>query len=153
MFQWILGGLTAFFTISYLSRLKRASENITSIIRVGIHKVTLTGIELKAQVKIQNPNPISIKIQQPFVKILYNEKILGTSSVEDTVIEIPENGEKTFELIIRSAGWLTLIQLLGIKIATDIRNGTPIQLNIQTQIISRVNGLPYEKNNTHQIQL
>jgi len=153
MFQWIAGGLAALFSIRYLSRLQKASTNITSRIRVRIHKVNLTGIELKAMVQLQNPNPVTLRLQHPFVKILHNNKLIGSSSVENAVIEIPENSQKEFDLHIQSAGWLTLIQILGTKVASDIRLGNPIQLDIQTQIITRANGLPYEQTDTITLQL
>ncbi len=153
MFKWIAGGLAAFFSIRYLSRLQRASTNITSRIRVRIHKINLTGIELKAEVQLQNPNPVSLKLQHPFVKILFKDKLLGSSTIENQVIEIPENSQKNFELQIQSAGWLTLIQILGTKVVSDIRSGAPIQLKIQTQVTTRVNGLPYEKMDNIIVQL
>ena len=145
MFKWIAGGVAALLSIGYLSRLQKASANITSRIRVQIHKVNLTGIELKAIVQLQNPNPINLRLQHPFVKVLHNEKLLGSSTIENTIIEIPENSQKDFDIHIQSSGWLTLIQILGTRIASDIRNGNPIALDIQTQIITRVNGLPYEQ--------
>ncbi|AXT51330.1 hypothetical protein D1818_10985 [Aquimarina sp. BL5] len=153
MFKWIAGGLAALFSIRYLSRLQKASTNITSRIRVRIHKVNLMGIELKAMVQLQNPNPVTLRLQHPFVKILHKNKLLGSSTVENTVIEITENSQKDFDLYIQSAGWLTLIQILGTKVASDIRLGNPIQLNLQTQIITRVNGLPYEQTDTITLQL
>lgn len=153
MFKWIAGGLAAFFSIRYLSRLKRASTHITSRIRVQIHKVNLTGIELTAAAQIQNPNPVALKMQHPFVKILFKDKLLGSSTIENRIIEIPENSQKDFELRIQSAGWLTLIQILGTKVVSDIRSGNPIQLKLQTQIITRVNGLPYEQTDNIVVQL
>ncbi|WP_378182010.1 hypothetical protein [Aquimarina sp. SS2-1] len=153
MFKWIAGGLATFFSIRYLSRLQKASTNITSRIRVRIHKVNLTGIELKAMVQLQNPNPVALRLQHPFVKILHNNKLLGSSTVENTVIEISENSQKDFDLNIKSAGWLTLIQILGTRVVSDIRNGNPIALDIQTQIITRVNGLPYEQTENIILQL
>lgn len=145
MFKWIAGGLVGLLSIRYLSQLQKASTNITSRIRVNIHKINLTGIELKAEVQLQNPNPISLKLQQPFIKILFNDKLLGSSVIENVVIELPENSQRNFDLRIQSAGWLTLIQILGTKIVSDIRSGTKVQLKIQTQIMTQVNGLPYEK--------
>ena len=153
MFKWIAGGLAALFSIRYLSRLQKASTNITSRIRVQIHKVNLMGIELKAMVQLQNPNPISLSLQHPFVKILHKNKLLGSSSVENTIIEIPENSQKDFDLHIQSAGWLTLIQILGTEVVNQIRKGNPIQLDIQTQISTRVNGLPYQQTDNIILQL
>ena len=153
MFKWIAGGIAALLSIRYLSRLQQASSNITSRVRVQVHKITLTGIELKAMVQLQNPNPITINLQHPFVKVLHNSKLLGSSNIENTQIEILENSQKDFELHIQSAGWLTLIQILGTKIASDIRVGNPIAIDIQTQIITRVNGLPYEQTENISLQL
>lgn len=153
MFKWIAGGVAAILSVSYLSRLQKASTNITSRIRVQIHKINLTGIELKAEVQLQNPNPISLSLQQPFVKILFKDKLLGSSFLENVVIDIPENSQKDFDLRIQSAGWLSLIQILGTKIVSDIRSGNPIQLHIQTQISTTVKGLPYEKTETILLKL
>ena len=153
MLKWIAGSIAALLSIRYLSRLQRASTNITSRIRVRIHKVTLTGIELKAIMQLQNPNPVSLRLQHPFVKILHNDKLLGSSEVENRTIEIPENSQKEFELHIQSAGWLTLIQILGTEVVTQIRSGAPISIKIQTQIITSVNGLPYEQTETMTLQL
>ncbi|UZO81367.1 hypothetical protein NBT05_02575 [Aquimarina sp. ERC-38] len=153
MFKWIAGGLAAIFSIRYLSLLQKASANITSRIRVRVHKVNLMGIELKAMVQLQNPNPVSLRIQHPFVRVLHKNKLLGSSIIENRLIEIPENSQKDFDLHIQSAGWLTLIQVLGTGVVGLIRKGDPVRIAIQTQIISRVNGLPYEQTDTITLQL
>jgi len=145
MFKWIAGSIAALLSINYLSRLQKASNTITSRIRVRIHKVNLTGIELRAMIQLQNPNPVSLNIQHPYLKVLFENKLLGSSQIENRIITVPENSQKDFELHIQSAGWLTLIQLLGTKVVSDIRSGGSPQLKVQTQIISRINGLPYEK--------
>ena len=153
MLKWIIGGLATILSVGYLSRLQKTGSTITSRVRLQIHKITLTGMELKAIVQLQNPNPISLRIQHPFVKVLYGDKMLGSSEIENKVLDVDANSQQTFELLIVSAGWLTLIQILGTTVVKDIREGKPIQLPLETIITTRVNGLPYEQRETINIQL
>ncbi|MBP2831248.1 LEA type 2 family protein [Aquimarina sp. U1-2] len=151
MFKWIAGGLATFFAGRYLLRLNKAAETITSRISIVLHKVALSGLELKAIVRLQNPNPIALNLQYPFVKITYKGNTLGTTEVRNEIIHLPENSEQNFELKIQSSGWLSLIQILGTEIVTRIRSGENIVLNITATTTSRINNIPYEQ--VDQIQL
>ena len=112
---------------------------------MNVHKVSLAGIEFKATVTLQNPNPIALKIQYPFVNILYKGASLGTSALKNEVINIPKFGEQTFDLNIQSAGWLTLIQSLGTSLINRIRSGEKTDLEIVAATSTRVNSIPYLK--------
>jgi hypothetical protein len=145
MIKWIAGGIAAFFAGRYLLRLNNASGSVNTRTSVNVHKVSLSGIEFKATVTLQNPNPIALKIKYPFVNILYKGSSLGTSGLKDEVINIPRYGEQSFELKIQSAGWLTLIQSLGTSLIDRIRSGEKTEMEIIASTSTRVNNIPYQK--------
>jgi LEA14-like dessication related protein len=145
MVKWIAGGVAAFFASRYLLRLNNASSSINTRTSVNVHKVSLSGIEFKATVTLQNPNPIALKIQYPFVNILYKGVSLGTSAVKNEVINISRYGEQSFDLKIQSAGWLTLIQSLGTSLINRIRSGEKTEMEIVASTSTRVNSIPYQK--------
>ena len=153
MFKWIAGGVVGLFSLRYLARLTRAGGSITSRVRLSVHKVSLTGLELEAVVELQNPSPVSLSLQHPFVRIFHRERLLGSSRLENRTLDIAPNSQKTFSLRIASAGWLTLIQVLGQSAGTRIRTGNPISLELKTLVSTRVNGLPYEKAETIKLTL
>lgn len=107
MLKWIAGGMAAFLAGRYLLRLNQASKTNLTRTSLQVNKVSLSGIELKANIRLQNPNPINLSIQYPFVNLTYKNASLGSSQVKDEVIELPANGEQTFPINIQSAGWLS----------------------------------------------
>lgn len=145
MLKWIVGGTAAFFAGRYLMRLNQASKTIVTRTTLQVNKVSLSGIELVAKVRLQNPNPIGLAIQFPFVNLLYNGVSIGSSLVKDETLQLPENGEKSFELTIRSTGWLSLTQTLGFDVAQKIRGGQQVVLNLLATVTTKVNGLPYRQ--------
>ncbi|GAA5036582.1 hypothetical protein GCM10011506_30150 [Marivirga lumbricoides] len=143
MLKWIVGGAAAFFTGRYLLRLNRASNTIVTRTTLAVNKVGLSGIELKASVRLQNPNPISLSLQFPFVNLTYKEVSIGSSQVKDEILELPAHGEKAFNIIIQSVGWLALIQTLGSDLVQSIRSGQKATIELMTTVTTKVNGIPY----------
>jgi len=148
MLKWIVGGAAAFFAGRYLLRLNKASQTIVTRTSLQVNKVSLSGIELKAGVRMQNPNPINLAIQYPFVNLTYKGASLGSSQVKDELIELPANGEQTFNITIQSAGWLSLIQVLGSELAQKIRSGQKAVLDVISTITTKVNGIPDKQQET-----
>ena len=145
MLKWIAGGAATFLALRYLLRLNRAADTINSRTGVRVHKVGLSGITLKATVLLQNPNPIELNMQYPFVNITYKGTSLGTSTVRNEVISVPSYGEQSFEVEIRSAGWFLLMQALGGDLVKRIRSGEKVELDIVAVTSTTVNKIPYVK--------
>ncbi|MGK7390296.1 MAG: LEA type 2 family protein [Candidatus Cyclobacteriaceae bacterium M2_1C_046] len=148
MLKWIVGGAAAFFTGRYLLRLNKASETVVTRTSLQVNKVSLSGIELKAGVRLQNPNSINLSIQYPFVNLTYKDASLGSSQVKDETILIPANGEQSFTITIQSAGWLSLIQVLGTELTQKIRSGQKAVLDVVSTVTTKVNGIPYSQQET-----
>ena len=153
MLKWIAGGAATFFALRYLLRLNRAADTINSRTGIRVHKVGLSGITLKASVLLQNPNPIELNMQYPFVNITYKGTSLGTSTVRNEVISIPSNGEQSFELDIKSAGWFLLMQVLGGEVVKKIRSGEKVTLDIVAITSTVINKIPYMKEEAIQLNI
>ncbi|MEM9388853.1 MAG: hypothetical protein AAGA02_00180 [Bacteroidota bacterium] len=145
MLKWIAGGVATFFAGRFLLKLNKASKTIVTRTSLKVNRVGLSGIELKAKVLLQNPNPINLSIQFPFVNLRHKGASIGSSTVKNETLNLPENSEKNFELTIRSAGWLSLIQTLGADLVQKIRSGEKATIDIETITTSHVNGIPYEQ--------
>ncbi len=145
MYKWILGGAAVIFAGKYLSELSLASENIIAQVSVQIQKVSLSGIELRAIVRLQNPNPIGLRLQHPFVQLKYKDSVIGNSVIKNELINLERNSEEMFALTIRSAGWLSLVQTLGVELAQKIRGGKGVHFQIHATTSTRVNNLPFSK--------
>ena len=148
MLKWIVGGAAAFFAGRYLHRLNQPSKTIVTRTSLQVNKVSLSGIELKANVRLQNPNPINLSIQYPFVNLTYKDASLGSSQVKDETIQLPANGEESFNITIQSAGWLSLIQVLGTELVQKIRSGQKAVLDVVSTVTTKVNGIPYQQQET-----
>ena len=153
MLKWIAGGAATFFALRYLLRLNRAADTINSRTGIRVHKVGLSGITLKANVLLQNPNPIELNMQYPFVNITYKGTSLGTSTVRNEVISIPSNGEQSFELDIQSAGWFLLMQVLGGEVVKKIRSGEKVTLDIVAITSTVINKIPYTREEAIQLNI
>ncbi|MBR09477.1 MAG: hypothetical protein CMP48_17550 [Rickettsiales bacterium] len=145
MLKWIAGGAAAFFAGRYLLRLQKASQTIVTRTSIKVNRVGLSGIELKASVKLQNPNPVALAIQFPFLNLIHKDVSIGSSTVKNETIQLSENSEKTFDMAIQSAGWLTLIQVLGADIVQKIRSGQKVSIDLLATTSTQINGIPYEQ--------
>lgn len=85
--------------ITYVSRLKRANAQLESIATAKIHSLKLDGLTIRVDVELKNPSRSSFNIKFPFVKLIYKDKVIGTSQVIDKDIKIPSNGEANIEAI------------------------------------------------------
>ncbi|GAB3343985.1 hypothetical protein GCM10027429_35290 [Marivirga atlantica] len=153
MLKWIAGGVAAFFAGRYLLRLNKASNTIVTRTSLQVNKVSLSGIELKAGVRLQNPNPINLSIQYPFVNLTHKGASLGSSQVKDETIQLPANGEQSFTITIQSAGWLSLIQVLGTELTQKIRSGQKAVLDVVSTMTTKVNGLHYSQQETLKLSI
>jgi hypothetical protein len=79
--------------VAYALRLKRTSAQLESVAAAKIHSVKLNGVTIRIDVQLKNPSATSLKIKFPFVKILFQDKVIGTSKVINKDIIIPAYGE------------------------------------------------------------
>lgn len=147
MFSNILIGAGAvaalFYGGSYLMKLNRLSNELESETKVSIHKVSLSGIELKINVKLKNPSGGSLKVMHPFVKMIYGHKTIASSQVKDLNITIPKFSEVNLEPIEITLGFLNLATTVPGLIKEYRETG---RLSLVVNTVTTINdSLPYTK--------
>lgn len=127
----------------YLMKLNRLSDELESETKVSIHKVSLSGIELRINVKLKNPSGGSLKVMHPFVKMIYAEKTVASSQVKDLNITIPKFSEVNLEPIEITLGFLNLATTVPGLIKEYRETG---RLSLIVNTVTTINdSLPYTK--------
>jgi hypothetical protein len=99
--------------VAYAMRLKRTSAELESIASAKIHALKLDGLTVRIDVQLKNPSSSSLKIKFPFVKIIYANKVIGSSKVINKDITIPAYGEAKIDGIMITMPITGLVSLGG----------------------------------------
>jgi hypothetical protein len=132
--------------ITYVTRLKRANAQLESIATAKIHSLKLDGLTIRVDVELKNPSRSSFNIKFPFVKILYKDKVVGTSQVIDKDIKIPAYGEANIEAIMIKIPMTNIFSIGAGLIKLLIKKEAAV---VSVKTISTIDlgwkKLPYEK--------
>jgi hypothetical protein len=132
--------------IPYLLKIKRFSEELETVTKVNIHKVTLSGLELRVDVTMKNPTGGSLKVKFPFVKMLYKGSVFATSEVKDLNYEIPKFGQKLIDPIFVSLPFMQMATNTPDMLMEYRKNG---KFEIVVNTITTINNtLPYTKSDS-----
>lgn len=115
----------------YLTGLNRISNELESVATVNVHSIKFDGLTIRIDVKLKNPTGTSLKIKFPFVKLLNNNRVVGTSRVIDKTIVIPKQGEVNINDIMVNIPASGLLSLGGgiLKLLTKKQ---PVPITVQT---------------------
>ncbi len=103
----IAGGLA--FGLVKLLKMKRVSEKLVSnLSNPRIHKVDLTGITFRTEIKIQNPTKDTMSITKPVVTLSTSGKYITSNSPEQKVINIQPLTTTDIDTIEIPITWSTL---------------------------------------------
>ena len=132
--------------VSYLTRLKRTSAELESVATANIHSVKLDGLTVRIDVQLKNPTSTTLKIKYPFVKVINNKKVIGTSKVIDKDITIPKNGEAKIAGIMINIPATGLLSLgSGLLSLLTKKQAVPIVVQTITTIDLGWKKVPYSK--------
>jgi hypothetical protein len=137
------GAAAALYGATYLLKLNRLSNELESVTKVSIYKVSLSGIELKIDVILKNPSGGSVKVKHPFVKMIYGATTIASSTIKDVNITIPKFSEVNMEPIMINIGFLNLATTVPALFKEYRETG---KLNLIVKTVSTINdSLPYTK--------
>jgi hypothetical protein len=132
--------------VTYVSRLNRAQTQLESVTTAKIHSLKLDGLTIRVDVQLKNPSRSSFNIKFPFVKLVYKDKVVGTSQVIDKNIKIPAYGEANIESIMIKIP-VTSIFSIGAGLVKLLVQKVAVVISVKT--ISTIDlgwkKLPYEK--------
>lgn len=117
-------GVGAFLIVNRMLQLNKLAANVTvSLSKVRIHKVNLSGVEIAATAKINNPSDVSVTIINPVVR-LWNNKggMIAESPATGRSFPIAGNRQSEVGEIMLPLGWTAILPLMGIKDITSIIN-------------------------------
>jgi hypothetical protein len=141
-------GVVAAGTGIYLLQLNRTGNELESVVRAQIFKVSLSGLTLRVDAQLKNPTGKQIKIKFPFVKMIYKGTTVGSSQVVDKEITIPKFGQVMIEKIMLDIPVMSLLSA-GADMTKAFINGTEaITLDVKTiapVILALDKTFPYEK--------
>jgi hypothetical protein len=138
-----VGTAAAMYGASYLVKLNRLSNELESATKVSIHKVSLSGIDLRIDVVLKNPSGGSIKVKHPFVKMIYGARTIATSQIRDVNMTIPKFSEVSLEPVMVNIGFMSLATTVP-GLLKEYRNTGKLNLTVKT--ITTINdSLPYTK--------
>ncbi|MCU0336573.1 MAG: hypothetical protein MUF12_01820 [Sediminibacterium sp.] len=144
-----IGVVALGFGTAFILKMKRLSEELETTTTAMIHKVNLTGIELKVEVTLKNPTQGTMRIKQPFVKLLYKDRVFATSEVKNSDIEIPKFGQINIEPIFIRLGFISLASIAP-DLLKEYRSIGKLDLVVKT--ITTINDkVPYTKTDTIQV--
>lgn len=67
---------------------KKVGDKLDTKIKVMVHSIDLKGLTLRIDVTLINPTEGTLTIRQPYIKVLFNNKEVGTTELKDTKVEI-----------------------------------------------------------------
>lgn len=140
------GALAALFGASYLLKLNRLSNELESVTKVSIHKVSLDGIDLRIDVTLKNPSGGSVTVKHPFVKMIYGGVTVASSQIRDVNITVPRFSEVNLEPVMINIGFMSMATTVP-GLLKEYRNTGKLTITVKT--ITTINdSLPYTKTDT-----
>lgn len=151
----IAGGLV--FGIIRLFKMKAVSDKMVSnLSNPRIHKIDLSGITFRTEIKIQNPTKNSMTITKPVVTLTSNGKYITSNSPEQKIINIRPLTTTDIDTIEIPITWSTLAgYLTGIvgkapALITAFRNknlkavASTLAIPLEMKYSLYANGIYYE---------
>jgi hypothetical protein len=137
------GVAAVLYGATYLIKINRLSNELESVTKVSIHRVSTSGIELRIDVTLKNPSGGSIRVKSPFVKLIYGNNTVASSQMKDSDITISKFSQVILEPVMISIGFLNLVTTAPALLKEYRETG---KLNLIVKTVTTINGsLPYTK--------
>ena len=117
-------GAGAFYAMNRLLQLNKLAANVSvALSKVRVHKVNLSGIEIAATARINNPSNVSVAIVNPVVRLWDNKGgMIAESPATGKSFPIAANRQSEVGELNLTISWLTILPFIGIKDITSIIN-------------------------------
>jgi hypothetical protein len=143
------GAAALFFGGRYLLRLNRLSNELEAVTKVSIHRVTLSGLDLRIEVTLKNPTAGNVTVKLPYVKIIHGGRTVASSQVKNVDINIPKFSEIKMEPLVLNVGFAALASSM-VDIMKEAKATGFINLTVNT-ITTINNSIPFTKSDSFKI--
>lgn len=114
---------------------KKVGDNLDTVTKVNVHSIKTNGVTLRVDVILKNPTEGSLTIKQPYIKLKYGTKDLGTSKIENKLVTIAPYSETPMDPIYFT---IPLISLFAIGSALSKALKDPKGATITATIMSGI---------------
>ncbi|RYF81689.1 MAG: hypothetical protein EON98_12070 [Chitinophagaceae bacterium] len=85
---------------SYLKNLKTAGAELEIVPKATIHSLSWNGLAIRLDVLLKNPTNGSFSLIAPFIKLLYKDTTIGSSTPVNKEFKLPAHGELMIDNIL-----------------------------------------------------
>jgi hypothetical protein len=124
-------GAAVIGVIAYASRIKKTGSELESVVTAKLHSLKLDGLTIRLDVLLKNPSAGSLKIKFPVVKVIYEDKTIGSSDPVNQDITIPAYGEARIEAIMVKLP-ITGLFSLGSGLLSLLTKKQPAKISVKT---------------------
>ena len=146
VWYYIIGGGLVAGTVSLLA-MSNTGKQLETVASGRIHKLTLTGVIVKIDIKLKNPTNGKLKLRFPFIKLSHGDSTIGSSKPLNTVIEIPQHGEAVAKDITIEIPYLSIL-FSGKDLIKEFKSGSAVKVLLTTKsaiVLALNKEIPYEK--------
>ena len=142
-------GAGMIWLVSYLMGKKKLGDQLDTITQARVHSVNLKGVTIRVDVVLKNPTQYSVRIKQPYVRLLFGGDLIGSSQIMDKQIELAAYKAQATDPIYVTIPVAGILKF-GKSFYQAFALGQPIKLNIITMSIIDlgIKQLPYVKTDT-----
>lgn len=138
-------GAGAWVGWSYLQGLKNAGAELEVVPKASIHQLSWDGLTIRLDVLLKNPSKTSFSLKTPFIKLLYKDTVLGSSTTVDRDIKIPAYGQAVIDGIKVQVPMINVFSVAFTLIKSLIGGGSEtLTVRTLTTINLGIIKLPYE---------
>lgn len=119
----------------WLRRMGRTSASLEVVPSLMLHKVDFTGVYIRVDVLLKNPENGKLTLNYPFVRLMYEGTSIGSSQAKKEDIVIAPLSETSIKSIMFHIPLLSLLTTSA-KLITAIKDKKPIQLD--TEVITAI---------------
>ena len=140
-------GAGLIWVVSSLMSKKKVGDKLDTKVKVMVHSINFNGLTLRIDVTLINPTEGTLTIKQPYIKVLFRNKDIGTTQLENKQVEIPAYSPKQLDPIFLTIPATGLFSL-GDGLLKLLLKKVPVQITtkIFTSIYIAGGFKSYEKN-------
>ena len=130
---------------SYLKNLKTAGAELEIVPKATIHSLSWNGLTIRLDVLLKNPTNGSFSLIAPFIKLLYKDTTIGSSTPANNELKLPPHGELIIEKIMVQIPMSNVFSVVFTLIKALISNeAATLTVRTITTINLGIIKLPYE---------
>ena len=130
---------------SYLKNLKTAGAELEIVPKATIHQLSWNGLTIRLDVLLKNPTNGSFSLIAPFIKLLYKDTTIGSSTPVNKEFKLPAHGELMIDNIMVQIPMSNVFSVVFTLIkALTAGEATTLTVRTITTINLGIIKLPYE---------